>query len=916
MTRSRFATDASAQSGGGLVFLLIALLALLAASRTAASYLIDYQWWQELDQIDTWLSMLLYSILPRTGATLIAAVVLWIAHARAMKFAGTRLSDYPTYARLATAGALVAGFLVASLSLDTWTIIRYFGARGLPEETMAWRDPAFGRPLAFYLFELPFYQMARSFVTTTAVAAALVYWITARGWQLRYRFPELQRSEEIDLSIFRLEGAVESVLLRVALAVFLLGLAVRFYLGRFEMVFNDHGFMVGVDYVNQHISLPMQWLVIGACVLGALAALAGRWVVLLAIPAAIILQSLVPGVVARFKVRPNEISLQRPFIAQHIAATRQAFGLTGRIKEMEFRARSDGRIDASKHRLLLDNARLWDWRAFHDSVTQIQALRPYYTFNDSDVDRYQIGGQLRQILLTPRELDIRQLPDAQARWINPKFIYTHGYGVVAAEVSRITPEGFPVLLIQDAPPVVKTPSLKITRPEIYFGEVVHEPVFVRTAQEEFSYPSGESNVMSRYAGRGGFPIHSLGMRLALALREGDINVLLTEYLTPESRVMIRRNVLERLNTLADFIHWDGDPYLVLNDAGRLVWMVDGFTVSDSHPYSRSLRLDRAGRVNYMRNAVKATIDAYDGVTRLYVFDETDPIIRAWQRIFPKLFTPAAAMPADLRAHARYPETYFRVQTEVYRTYHMTDPQAFYNKEDVWDVARTGAQTTQARPMTPTYIVATLDESDRPEFVLIIPFTPRNKDNLIGVMLGRCDGEHLGELVVLELSKQELIYGPMQISAQINQDQNISKDLSLWNQQGSQVLRAQTLVLPIENTFLYLEPIYIQAAQARMPQLKKVVLMEGGRLIYEDTYEQALAQLSRGGQALVQEAVAAESRAAPAGAPAAPAAAPAAAADARLDRVRGHLRRYRELASQGRWAEAGKELEAIEAEVRR
>lgn len=915
MTRSRFATDASAQSGGGLVFLLIALLALLAVSRTAASYVIDYQWWQELGQIDTWLSMLLYSILPRTGATLIAAVVLWIAHARAMKFAGTRLSDYPTYARLATVGALVAGFLVASISLDAWTIIRYFGARGLPEETMAWRDPAFGRPLAFYLFELPFYQMARSFVTTTAVAAALVYWITARGWQLRYRFPEFQRSEEIDLSIFRLEGAVESILLRVALAVFLLGLAVRFYLGRFEMVFNDHGFMVGVDYVNQHISLPMQWLVIGACVLAALAALAGRWVVLLAIPAAIILQSLVPGVVARFKVRPNEISLQRPFIAQHIAATRHAFGLTGRINEMEFRARPDGRIDASKHRLLLDNARLWDWRAFHDSVTQIQALRPYYTFNDSDVDRYQIGGQLRQILLTPRELDIRQLPDAQARWINPKFIYTHGYGVVAAEVSRITPEGFPVLIIQDAPPVVKTPSLKITRPEIYFGEVVHEPVFVRTAQEEFSYPSGESNVMSRYAGRGGFPIHSLGMRLALALREGDINVLLTEYLTPESRVMIRRNVLERLHTLADFIHWDADPYLVLNDAGRLFWMVDGFTVSDSHPYSRSLRVDRAGRVNYMRNAVKATIDAYDGVTRLYIFDETDPIIRAWLRIFPKLFTPAAAMPADLRAHARYPETYFRVQTEVYRTYHMTDPQAFYNKEDVWDVARTGAQTEQARPMTPTYIVATLDESDTSEFVLIIPFTPRNKDNLIGVMLGRCDGERLGELVVLELSKQELIYGPMQISAQINQDQNISKDLSLWNQQGSQVLRAQTLVLPIENTFLYLEPIYIQAAQARMPQLKKVVLMEGGRLIYEDTYEQALAQLSRGAQTLVQEAVAAESRAAPAGAPAAPAATPA-AADARLDRVRGHLRRYRELASQGRWAEAGKELEALEAEVRR
>ncbi|MFN0170555.1 MAG: UPF0182 family protein [Bryobacteraceae bacterium] len=912
MARHPDSDQAPARPNPGLVIVLIVIAILFSLSRSIAGYVIDYQWWTELGQVDTWLSVLFYTMLPRAGATLLAALVLWIAHARALKFAGTGLREHPRYARLATLGALALGFIVSGIALDTWTIIRYFGARGLPPETGTWLDPVFAQPLKFYLFDLPFYQSVRSFITTLALVTAIVFWAVARAWDLRYRVPEWKETGEIDVSLLRLHGGLESLVVRGALAIFLLGLAASFYLGRYEMVFNDHSFMVGVDYVDDHIALPMQWLLIACCALGALAVLAGRWILLAAIPAAMVLQSIVPGIVSNVKVKPNEISLQRPYIQKHIEATRHAFGLEGKIREFEFKAKGDARIDASRHRALLDNVRLWDWRAFHDTVTQIQALRPYYTFKDSDVDRYNIGGQLRQILLTPRELDISQLPDARSRWINPTFIYTHGYGVVAAEVAKITNEGLPVLLIQDAPAVVKTPSLKLTRPELYYGEVTHEPVFVKTAQMEFNYPSGDSNVQSKYEGTGGFPISSFLMRLALAVRDGEVNVLLTEYLTGESRVMIHRNVMDRLETLADFILWDKDPYLVISEAGRLVWMVDGFTFSASHPYSRTLRLDGAGRINYMRNAVKATVDAYDGTTQIYVFDPSDPVIRAWQSILPKLFLPASAMPADLRAHARYPETFFRVQTEIFRTFHMKDPQAFYNKEDVWDVARTGsAQGGQVKPMTPTYLVTTMPDSNQPEFLILIPFTPRNKDNLLGLMLGRCDGEKLGELVVLELSKQELIYGPMQVAAQINQDQNISKDLTLWNQQGSQVLRGQIMVLPIENTFLYVEPIYIQATEARMPQLKKVVLLDGGHLIYADTYEQALARLSSGAKALVEQATS----------PAQPASAEKPGVGdsgdrQRLDRVRGHLRRYRDLSSQGKWAEAGKELESIEAEVGR
>jgi uncharacterized membrane protein (UPF0182 family) len=885
--------------------LLVAALVVLLSARFVATYVIEYQWWKELNQVPTWLSMLAYGVAPVAAATLLAFVVLWAAHARALKFAGTSLRYHPRYALLSTAALFLAALVLASAIIDTWTVVLYFGGRGLPAEATQWRDAAFGQPLRFYLFDLPFYSLLRRYVLGLAVLSALIYWVAARGWQIYERIPEFREMGEIDPRLFRLEGALESRFLRGAGAVFLLALAVQFFLGRYELLVQDHGFMVGMDYVAEKIALPLQWLVIAACILAAGFVWAGRWKLAAVMAVALVARGAIPPAVNALYVKPNEISIQRPYIQTHIHATRSAFGLEQRTREIEFPARLEARIEVAKHEALFDNVRLWDWRAFHDTVTQIQALRPYYVFADTDVDRYVIDGKLRQVLLTPRELDIRQLADARARWINPHFIYTHGYGMVMAEANRITAEGLPVLFVQDAPPQVRTTSLKLTRPEIYYGEVVHEPVFVRTAQEEFSYPSGADNVFTRYDGAGGFPIASFWLRVAAAIRYGDYNILLTGYLTPESRMMIRRNVRQRLSTLAGFIRWDPDPYLVLTDDGRLVWTVDGYTTSNAHPYAASVRLGALGAVNYIRNSVKATVDAYSGETRLYIFDPSDPIIRAYQRIFPELFLPASVMPPDLRRHARYPETYFRAQAEIYRIFHMLDPQAFYNKEDVWDIARNiQGQDTRPQPLSPTYVVATLPGETEPEFLLLLPFTPRNKDNMIGLMVARCDGPRLGELLFLLLSKQALIFGPMQIEARINQDQNISKDLTLWNQQGSQVLRGQILVLPVEDTFLYVEPIYIQAAEARMPQLKKVVLAMGNLLIYRDTYEQALAELAgfREGAPVLASSPA---QAAAPGVPAADRADP-------LEAVRRHLRRYRELSAQGRWAEAGKELEALEA----
>jgi uncharacterized membrane protein (UPF0182 family) len=910
MERYRIESSGYRRRRFGRIFLVATLLVILIGARSFASYLIEYEWWKEMGQTATWFAMLTYQLAPLAAATLLAFVVLWLTHARALKFAGTGLADHPLYSRIASLALLLIAFMVASASIDTWTVVRYMGSSGA--EPGAWRDPVFGLPLSFYLFGLPFYSMVRGYVLALVIVCVLLYWIAARGWQLRFRFPEIRNATELDPAIFRLQGGLESRFLRGAAAIFLLALALRFFLARYEMVANDHGFMVGIDYVDEHIGLPLQWMMVFACVAAALLILAGRWLMAAMLAVVLVVQVATPRIVAAVYVRPNEISLERPYIQTHIHATRSAFGLEKRVREVEFKAKPDASIDMAKHKAVLDNVRLWDWHAFQATVSQIQALRPYYVFADADVDRYVIDGQYQQTLLSPRELDLRQLPDARTRWINPHFIYTHGYGLVMADVNRITPDGLPNLLVKDAPPQIDAKGITLTRPEIYYGEVMHEPVFVHTAQQEFNYPSGEKNVFSTYEGKGGIPISSFGMRLAAAIREGDPNILLTGYLTANSRMMIRRKIRDRLEELAAFIQWDGDPYLVVGGSGRMFWMVDGYTVSDSHPYSRNVNVQGMGSVNYIRNSVKATVDAYDGETKLYIFAPDDPIVLAYQRLFPSLFHPASEMPADLRAHARYPETMFRLQAEIYRTYHMLDPQAFYNKEDVWDLARyVSAQNTGPEPVSPTYVVASLPDQDKPEFLLLTPFTPRSKDNLIGLMLARCDGQNLGEIVVLQLSKQELIFGPMQIAARINQDQTISKDLTLWNQQGSQVLRTQTLVLPVGDTFLYIDPIYIQATEARMPQLKKVVLAMGNRLVYADTYEQALAQLASGAPA-PPPAISAQP--AKPGQPVMPPLPPG-PGDRRIESIRNHLRRYRELASQGKWAEAGKELEAIDNEVK-
>ncbi|HEY7338794.1 MAG TPA: UPF0182 family protein [Bryobacteraceae bacterium] len=913
--RSYFPAPDKAPRRARLIFLIVLLVLLLVFARSICALIVDYFWWREMGQVATWIRMSAYRYVTGIVEWAIVFAVLWIAHARGMRYGGTGFREQRWYGRLATIGLAVVALIIAAALMDGWTVARYAAGRGIGT---AWRDPVFGRPLGFYFFELPFYRGLVGFIETLAIAGALVYYLSARFWQVRQRFPEIREGlgyGRLDWQDLRALGKLETGMLRWLIAGFLVALAVNFLLDRYEMLYSDHGnLLVGIDYVQQHLNLPLQYIKAAAAILAAALVLAGRRKLAIACAIVLVIDFIVPPLVGSLYVKPNELALEKPFIQRHIESTRAAFGLDRRTTEAEFNARKEGAIDFTRNAAMLDNVRLWDWRAFHDTLSQTQPLRPY-AYADTDVDRYQIGGQLRQTLLAPRELDLSQLGEARNSWINSNLTFTHGYGLVLAEASRISPSGLPDLLIRNAPVEVRAPGLKLTRPEIYYGEAAHEPVFVGTNYPEFNYPSGSGDVPTRYSGAGGFGIGGAGSRLIASIAEGDWNIALTSAFTPETRMMIHRRVLDRLGTLAAFIQWDQDPYLVIAGDGHLVWIVDGYLTSDAHPYSRPLETSDGGSYNYMRNSIKATVDAYDGTTRLYVFDPEDPLIRAYQRLFPDLFTPASQMPADLRAHTRAPETLFQVQAEVYRTYHMRDPESFYNRADLWDLATfTQAQGGTVQTVAPTYMIMTLPGETSPEFVLMIPFTPRSKQNLIGLMVSRCDGPHRGENVFLQLPKQEIIPGPLQIEALINQNQVISKDLSLWNQQGSQVLRAQILTLPIDQTFLFVAPIYIQASQARMPQLEKVALAMGNTLVYENTYEMALQSLET-----IQSGQPAPAAAAPApeiSSAATPVRPTSASPDPRIAAIRTHIDRYRQLSAEGKWSEAGKELEAIEAEVKK
>jgi uncharacterized membrane protein (UPF0182 family) len=724
--------------------------------------------------------------------------------------------------------AIVALFvaLYASGRWDTWLMAR----NAVPFGKV---DPILGHDISFYLFQLPLLHVLQSLATITVLLAAVAAGVVHFAGQSITLDP--QYGIGISNNARRHLSAIGAVLLLV--------LAFRAWLGIPASLTTQSGIIHGASFVDVYATIPVQWLLVGASVIGAgLIAFQitanRRWPVFAAVGLYVgvaALGSLYAFALQRLYVSPNEQVREMPFIAHSISATRSAFALD-RVTERGISG--DATLtpaDIERNAATLENVPLWNDQPLLDTFGQIQEIRTYYDFNSVDNDRYLIDGKYRQIMLSARELNSDSLPSAT--WINQRLTFTHGYGLTLGPVNEVTPEGLPVLFIRDLP-LESTVDLKVSQPAIYFGESSNDHVFVKTATQEFDYPRGDANVFGTYSGEGGVLVGGVFRRLLLAIRFGSPNIFFSPNLNAESRVLMYRRIGERVRRIAPFLTYDPDPYLAISD-GRLVWIQDAYTISTVYPYSTP----SVGGINYIRNSVKITIDAYDGTTRFHLIDTQDPVAATISRVFSGLFEPLSAMPEDLRTRLRYPQGIFSLQAAMFATFHMTNPSTFYNREDQWDIpSLEQGGRGEARPMVPYYTIMKLPGESDAEYIQMLPYTPRQKDNLAAWMVARSDGENYGQLMVFQFPKQTVIFGPRQVAARISQDQVIAPQITLWNQQGSEVIQGNLLVIPIEESLLYIRPLYLRAAGGRIPELKRVVVAYQNHIVMEATLDEALARL--------------------------------------------------------------------------
>ena len=906
------------------IYLPIAIVVLvIIGGRAAISYWVDLLWFDSLGFVPVfwktfglqWGTFAAFAVL--TFLVLFGAFLAFrhghagdLPETQTIFFAG-RPVELPVAKFLRSVGVIVALLIsiVTGFAMESqWpTLALYWYAPATATNPV---DPILGRPLGFYLFTLPAWELIAGWLLTLAVLIsilAVLFLIAAGGGRLRGGHFESSTS-----SIWR--GV------SIAAGFLLFTLAIREYVGRFDLLFDQHTVFSGVSYTDAHVTLVGMFFISVALAIGAVVAFACgllklrvRWLLLSLVPAVVcfVVASLAGWYMSTFIVKPNQLDRERPYIAYNIALTRQAYGLD-RFAQQEFPAETTvAAADPEHNQATLENIRLWDVGALQDTLRQVQEIRTYYDFPGIDIDRYQINGSLRQVMLAVRELNVDKLPESSRNWINDKLIYTHGYGITMNPVNGFSTEGLPTLYLSNMPVQSTVPSLKVTRPEIYFGEMTDTDVYVKTGQQEFNYPQGQSNNLSTYEGTGGIVMGGFMRRALLAFDRGDLTkVPFSDDITAQSRLLMRRNVIERVNTLAPFLTFDHDPYIVVGDDGRLSWIIDAYTSSSTYPYSAAADLNGQS-VNYIRNSVKAVVDTYDGTVTFYVFDASDPILAAWRGIYPGLFKDASTMPAWLRAHVRYPEVLLSLQADVYGLYHMTDPEVFYNREDQWSVASENGSSQggdQSVAMQPNFVLMTLPgESGGLEFVEILPFTPISRNNMIGWIAARSDGAHYGTAVVFNFPKTRLVDGPQQIEARIDQNAQLSGQLTLWNQNGSKVIRGSLLVIPCGQALLYAEPIYLQANQSPMPELRLVVLALQDRLAYGPTFEAALASLfgsqtpSLTGAESQQPAPAAT----PSGTPQ-----PAANVNSLISQASQDFADYQRLTSEGKLAEAGQKLDDL------
>jgi uncharacterized membrane protein (UPF0182 family) len=715
-------------------------------------------------------------------------------------------------------GTVLLSLIFGLVAQGNWqTILQFFN-----RQPFGITDPVFHNEVSFYVFSLPFLQMFRGWFMGALIVVLL-------GTVATYIFTYSVQRLKIDFA--------RPVILHVAgLVVCILGLfAWGYWLGIWNLVYSSHGAVFGASYADINARLPAQWILFVVVIIVAAVVIIsvfkrnfrwplygiGAWII-----AAILIGAVFPALVQRFQVQPSELARERPYIEYNIEYTRNAYALD-RIEEQSFPAESaPSRQDLEANEVTINNIRLWDHRPLKDTYNQIQSIRLYYDFNDVDVDRYTIDGEYRQVMLSARELSAEKLAGEAQTWVNRKLQFTHGYGVVLSPVNEVTTQGLPNLLLKDIPP---SGVLDIEWPQIYYGEKTDDYVIVKTNTQEFDYPRGDENVYGRYEGEGGVSLDGFFRRLFYAWEFGDLNIFISGELTPDSHVLYYREIKERVNHLAPFLTLDNDPYLVVMD-GRLFWIQDAYTTTNRYPYSEPMASD----LNYIRNSVKAVIDAYDGDVTFYVADPDDALIKTYQSIFPDLFTSMERMPDSLRVHLRYPEGMFNVQAAAYRSYHMRDARVFYNKEDLWAVPLEVYFGSEQSVVQPYYVIMRLPDEEKEEFLLMLPFTPVNKNNTIGWLAARSDGDNYGRLIAYLFPKERLVYGPSQIENRIQQDTVITEQLALWGRGGSRVIRGNLLLIPIEDSNLYVEPVFLQAESGGLPELKRVIVAIGEKIAMEPT----------------------------------------------------------------------------------
>lgn len=848
----------------------------------------DYRWFEEVGYTSVLTTEWTMRIAIFFGAAIVFFIfyVINIAIARRLtpRFADetsrwVRLAEFAGKSitfLLVSAGLLLA-FIVGMLAQNNWlALLRY--ANAMP---FGVSDPIFGQDVAFYVFTLPIYRFLVSWggsaIILTALATSATYLM--------------------GLGRIQWTNAVKAHLSFLGF-LFLLINAWSYQLDKYELVYSPRGVVFGASYTDVNAQIPaFNILTILALALAVLllvnvfvrALKAIGIAVALWILAALVLSEFYPNIVQNFEVKPNEFAKEEQYIKHNIALTRLAYALDS-IQEAPFPAEDVlSPAEIQRNADTINNIRLQDYRPLLQTYNQIQSIRTYYEFSDVDVDRYTIGGKYRQVMVSVRELATHKLSEKAQTWVNLHLVYTHGYGVVVSPVNEFTADGLPNLLVKDIPP---TGAIQVTRPQIYFGEETKDYVFVKTREKEFDYPKGDENAFTTYEGTGGVSVGSLWDRLMFALRFGDMNILLTDALTNESRVLFNRQIQTRIQRITPFLMLDKDPYPVITD-GKIVWMQDAYTVTDKYPYSEPYQRN----INYIRNSVKITVDAYDGTVTFYIAEPDEPILRTYRAIFPALFKPIEQMPTSLREHLRYPEGLFTIQAAMYRTYHMQDPLVFYNKEDLWAFPNESSDG-RPNPMEPYYVIMRLPGETREEFMLMLPFTPAKRQNMIAWMSAKSDGADYGKRLVYRFPKDKLVYGPEQIHARLNQDPKISAELTLLSQRGSRVLWGNLLVIPIEKSVLYIQPMYLLAEQSQIPQLKRVVVATANNVVMEATLGESLARIFGAGASVVA-------------APTTPTSGAPTSINALIKRANDHYARAQDALKSADWATYGKEMQGLQ-----